>query len=248
MSLAVTPGGSSPLKWIASSSACAAAASASRARARPRTCRCRTRARRSAPCVDVWLSPQTIVMPGCGQAELRADDVDDALAAAAGRVERDAELLAVAPQRVELRLRRAGPDRAGRPSARCGPSSRGQVRPAHLPPGQAQALERLRRRHLVDEVQVDVEQRRLAPGSSTRCASQTRSKSVFPIHALWRSGAAPAALVQPRESAGKVSATTPAEGAEPPHRTRAPLGALVASRGRCGTVAEWPSASSPFVT
>ena len=33
-----------------------------------------------APCVAVWLSPQTIVMPGWVQALLRADDVHDALA------------------------------------------------------------------------------------------------------------------------------------------------------------------------
>ena len=34
----------------------------------------------------------------------------------------------------------------------------GEVGPAHLTPGQAQALEGLRGGHLVDEVEVDVEQ------------------------------------------------------------------------------------------
>ena len=38
----------------------------------------------SAPCVDVWLSPHAIVMPGLRQPELRADHVHDALVLAAG--------------------------------------------------------------------------------------------------------------------------------------------------------------------
>ena len=37
-----------------------------------------------APCVEVWQSPQTIVMPGWVEAQLRADHVHDALAA--GRI------------------------------------------------------------------------------------------------------------------------------------------------------------------
>ena len=41
-----------------------ARSSASSAHARLRTRRCRTHKRRSAPCVDVWLSPQTISRPG----------------------------------------------------------------------------------------------------------------------------------------------------------------------------------------
>ena len=61
----------------------------------------------NAPCVEVCESPQTIVMPGLRHAELGADHVHDALAPAAGRVERDAELLAVLPQRLELLLPRA---------------------------------------------------------------------------------------------------------------------------------------------
>ena len=99
--------------------------------------------------------------PGLRDAELRADHVDDALAAAAGRVERDAELLAVAAQRLELLLgelvRRAVDRRHVVIHRRERP-----VRPAHAAAGQAQPLERLRRGDLVDQVQVDVEQRRLA--------------------------------------------------------------------------------------
>ena len=36
----------------------------------------------NAPCVDVWLSPHAMVMPGLRQAQLRADDVHDALVGA----------------------------------------------------------------------------------------------------------------------------------------------------------------------
>ena len=65
-SFAVTPGGElRRRRRRASSSACAAAASASPARARPRRCRCRRPARRTRRACEVWLSPQTIVMPGC---------------------------------------------------------------------------------------------------------------------------------------------------------------------------------------
>ena len=46
----------------------------------------------NAPCVEVWLSPQTIVMPGWVRPELRADDVHDALVAVAHRGQPDAEL------------------------------------------------------------------------------------------------------------------------------------------------------------
>ena len=50
---------------------------------------------------------------GLRKAELGADHVHDPLAPAAGREEPDAELLAVAPQRLELRRARARPP-AGR--------------------------------------------------------------------------------------------------------------------------------------
>ena len=44
-----------------------------------------------APCVLVWLSPQTIVVPGSVKPELGTDHVDDALAAAVEVEERHAE-------------------------------------------------------------------------------------------------------------------------------------------------------------
>ncbi len=51
-----------------------------------------------APWVLVWLSPQTMVMPGWVKALLGPDDVDDALVGVAEGVERDAEVVAVARQ------------------------------------------------------------------------------------------------------------------------------------------------------
>ena len=135
----------------------------------------------NAPCVEVCESPQTIVMPGLREPELGADHVDDALAAAAGRVERDAELLAVPRAAPRAAARRA--DRRSARRRRVGDvvvhRRERQVGPPHAPAGEAQALERLRRGDLVDEVQVDVEQRRLAGGSRTTCASQTFSNSVL---------------------------------------------------------------------
>jgi hypothetical protein len=50
-----------------------------------------------------------------------------------------------------------------------------QIGPPHLPAGEPQPLECLRRGDLVDEVQVDVEQRRLTGSSRTTCRSQTFS-------------------------------------------------------------------------
>ena len=56
----------------------------------------------NAPWVLVCESPQTMVMPGLGQPELRPDDVDDALARVADAVQRDAELGAVGLELVDL--------------------------------------------------------------------------------------------------------------------------------------------------
>ena len=52
------------------------------------------------------------------------------------------------------------------------------IGPAHAAAGRAQSAERLRRRHLVHEVQVDVEQRLAVVELATTCASQRRSSSV----------------------------------------------------------------------
>ncbi len=100
---------------------------------------------------------------GQGEALLRADDVDDALARVVHRrssgmpKSRDVRL-----QRLDLQARSPAssmPARAVARSARCGrrrrasASGRRTVRPVS-----AQALEGLRAGHLVDEVQVDVEE------------------------------------------------------------------------------------------
>src|SRR5262249_54587655 len=93
---------------------------------------------------------------------LGSDHVHDALALAVNALVRDAELLAVGLQLLHL----FGGDRVdnGERAVRGGDAviggGEGQVRPAHLETALAQALECLRRRNVVDQVQVDVEQRR----------------------------------------------------------------------------------------
>ena len=96
--------------------------------------------------------------PGLGEPALRPDHVDDPLAPAARRVERDAELLAVAAERLQLLVRQrvgrrvvAGCDVVVHRGER-------QVGTADRSPCEAERLERLRRGDLVHEVQVDVEE------------------------------------------------------------------------------------------
>ena len=117
----------------------------------------------NAPCVEVWLSPQTIVMPGCVSPSSGPDHVHDPLAAAAGRD--------TAARRTPRSSRRSASSCALRERVGDRPVERRdvvihrrdrQVGPAHRAARQPQRLERLRARHLVHEVQVDVEQRRLA--------------------------------------------------------------------------------------
>ena len=57
----------------------------------------------NAPCVEVWRVAADDGHARLGQAELRADDVHDALLDVAERVQPDAELRAVAAQRLDLR-------------------------------------------------------------------------------------------------------------------------------------------------
>ena len=102
------------------------------------------------------------------EAQLRPDHVHDALAAAAHAVQRHAELGAVALERRDLLAGEVVGDRveAG-PLARVRGDVvvRGRQRavgPAHLAPGEPQALEGLGGGDLVHQVQVDVEQRRPA--------------------------------------------------------------------------------------
>ena len=116
-----------------------------------------------------------------GDAELGADHVHDALAVGAERVDGDAELRAVALERLDLHARELvlDPRRDRRAVGRrvvVGGRERA-VGAAHRAAGQAQAVERLRARDLVHEVQVDVEQARAA----TSWASQILSNSVCGI-------------------------------------------------------------------
>jgi hypothetical protein len=93
--------------------------------------------------------------------------VDDALLRVAQWVQAYAELGAVLAERLDLGTR----DRIGDRKEVVG---RGvvilrrerEVRPAHTATSHAQAIERLRARHFVQQVQVDVEQVRLAVGSA----------------------------------------------------------------------------------
>ena len=100
---------------------------------------------------------------GLGEPELRADDVDDALLDVAERVQTDAVLGGVATQRLDLRaadgvLDRLVPVERGDVVVLGG---EGQVGTAYGAPGQSQAVEGLRGRHLVEEVEIDVEEVRL---------------------------------------------------------------------------------------
>ena len=99
--------------------------------------------------------------PGLGQAELRPDDVDDALRRGADAVERDAELGAVALELVDLGGRLQVQHRQAARRRRDG-VVRGRDRlrrPTHGEAPLSEPGEGLRGRDLVDEVQVDGEDR-----------------------------------------------------------------------------------------
>ncbi len=97
---------------------------------------------------------------GLAQPLLRPDDVDDALIDAVDREIGHAELDDIALQRVDLQLRFRLVDAGGAVAGRdvvVGDGDR-RVRPAHLAAGELQPLEGLRRRDLVAEMQVDIEE------------------------------------------------------------------------------------------
>ena len=121
-----------------------------------------------------------------GQPELRADDVHDALAGVAHRVQPDAELGGVLAQRLELRAGDRVGHRAARTLDRRSRADAGsrrdvvvlgrdrEVGPPDLAAGGAQAVEGLRAGDLVHEVQVDEEQVWL---TLLRCAPHGRPRS-----------------------------------------------------------------------
>ncbi len=95
--------------------------------------------------------------------ELRTDDVHDPLAGIAHRVEADAELGAVPRERLELTRRDGIGDRAADSGRDVVVSGReGQIGPADATAGEPKAIERLRRGHLVHEVEIHVQQVRLS--------------------------------------------------------------------------------------
>src|SRR6185437_10477413 len=102
---------------------------------------------------------------GLGDAEFRPDHVDDALFAAVDVVEFNAEVGTVFAQRVDLRSGDLVDDvetafqRGGHVVIDGGDAA---VRTAYLAAGETEPLKRLRRSDLVEQLQIDVEQCRLA--------------------------------------------------------------------------------------
>ena len=113
-----------------------------------------------APCVEVWLSPHTMVRPGCVRPSSGPMTWTIPCSAESSDVERDAELGAVPLERP-----RAAPAPAASTTRQVPRQRRrrvvhrreGAVGAAHAQPARAETGEGLRRGHLVDEVQVDVE-------------------------------------------------------------------------------------------
>ena len=97
-----------------------------------------------------------------GEAHFRADDMDDPLMRALISERGDAELFAVVFELADLGLRDLVDDRERERMRRTRmvDSAERQVRPADGESAIAEALEGLRGRHFVDQVEVDVNQRR----------------------------------------------------------------------------------------
>ena len=162
-----------------------------------------------------------------GDAQLGPDDVDDPAPVGAERVERDAELLAVALERLDLRARELVVDARGDRRAVGGHVVVGggerAVGPAHGAAGEPQALEGLRAGHLVDEVQVDVEQagRDLVRGPdlveqrrggherrSPADTTASRTASSFPGFSKWCGRSASNVTASPACSSWRAPSTT----------------------------------------
>jgi hypothetical protein len=103
---------------------------------------------------------------GLGEAELRADHVHDALLDVTHREQPDAELLAVAAQGLDLGLADQVGDRAGRGRDVVVLGGQGEIGAPNLATGQSEAVERLGAGHLVEQVEVDIEEVRLAVSTS----------------------------------------------------------------------------------
>ena len=108
----------------------------------------------------------------------------DALLALVHVVELDAEVRAVLAQGVDLRGGNLVDDVQPALDRRRHiviDRGDGAVGPAHLAPSQPQPFKRLRGSDLVQQLQIDVEQRRLALRLDDTCCSQTFSNSVFGV-------------------------------------------------------------------
>ena len=116
----------------------------------------------NAPCVEVWLSPHTIVMPGWVTPSSGPMMWTIPCRAAADGEQRDAELLGVALQGLDLRLRERVGDALLAPDGGDVVVDRreGAVGAADRAAGEPEAVERLRRGDLVDQVEVDEQDRR----------------------------------------------------------------------------------------
>ena len=114
----------------------------------------------NAPCVEVWLIAADDGRAGEGEALLRADDVNDALAVVELAEIVDAELARVLGERRHLQRRFRIVDAVAAVGRRHVVVDHGEglFRRAHLAAGHAQALEGLRARHLVHEMAVDIEE------------------------------------------------------------------------------------------
>ena len=106
-------------------------------------------------------------MPGMGESELRTDDVHDALLDVAERVQANPELDGVRAQRLDLHAAdRIGDrlvDQEGRRVVVFGGDR--EVGASHGAAGHPESIECLRARHLVHEVQVNVDE----VGRPVRC-------------------------------------------------------------------------------
>ena len=143
--------------------------------------------------MPVWLSPQTMSGAGEREALLRADDVDDALALVELVEIFEAEELRVVGEIGDLLLalrvgillppigsRHVVIDHAQR-----------LVRRMHLAAGEPQALERLRARHLVHEMSVDIDQagaarllvdQMVGPDLVVECTRASHAENSSPFH------------------------------------------------------------------
>ena len=117
-----------------------------------------------APCVEVWLSPQTMVWPGLRDAEFRADDVHDALILAVHVKQANAGFAAVFLQRIKLELGVVVENRQRAVGGGDGMihHRESEVGPADLAPFGAKPREGLGRSALMDEMAVYIDNRRLA--------------------------------------------------------------------------------------